>query len=143
MKKSPNDLKKYQSLTLNNGLRVLLIHNEDTDKSAAALAVNVGHFNDDIDCQGICHLLEHMLFLGNDEFEDANAFNDFITTSGGSINAQTGTEYTSYFYEVSAEHEHQAIAHFRAMLCGPTFSETHIEKEVKAINAEFLLKKKD
>lgn len=141
--KSAYDNRLFNYIQLANGLRILLVQDPNCTKSACSVTLNVGHFNDDIDCQGICHLLEHMLFLGNDEFEDANAFNDFITTSGGSINAQTGTEYTSYFYEVSAEHEHQAIAHFRAMLCGPTFSETHIEKEVKAINAEFLLKKKD
>ncbi len=44
LKQSPNDLKQYQAITLENGLRVLLIHNEESNQSAAALAVNVGHF---------------------------------------------------------------------------------------------------
>ena len=66
MKQSPNDLKKYQSLTLDNGLRVLLIQNNETDKCAAALAVNVGHFNDPKDRQGLAHFLEHMLLIEDD-----------------------------------------------------------------------------
>ena len=103
----------------------------------------MGHFNDDKDCHGISHLLEHMLFLGNEEFAEANAFNDFIATHGGSINALTGTEYSSYFYEIAAEYEQQALAHLYAMLSKPSFYEALIEKEIHAIDAEFLLKQKD
>ena len=107
------------------------------------MTFNVGHFNDDKDCHGISHLLEHMLFLGNAEFTEANAFNDFIATHGGSINALTGTEYSSYFYEIAAEYEQQALTHLYAMLSKPSFSEALIEKEINAIDAEFLLKQKD
>jgi secreted Zn-dependent insulinase-like peptidase len=64
LKQSPNDPKQYKAITLANGLRVLLINNAETSKSAAALAVNVGHFNDPKDRQGLAHFLEHMLFLG-------------------------------------------------------------------------------
>jgi len=112
-------------------------------KSACSVTFNVGHFNDDKDCHGISHLLEHMLFLGNAEFTEANAFNDFIATHGGSINALTGTEYSSYFYEIAAEYEQQALTHLYAMLSKPSFSEALIEKEINAIDAEFLLKQKD
>lgn len=42
IKKSPNDPRNYRGLILNNQLKVLLINDANTDKSAAALNVNVG-----------------------------------------------------------------------------------------------------
>ena len=49
---SPNDHRQYHYLELANRLRVLLICDPDTDKSAASLAVNTGHFDDPADRQG-------------------------------------------------------------------------------------------
>lgn len=40
--KSPNDKKDYRGLILHNKLKVLLISDPTTDKSAASLDVNVG-----------------------------------------------------------------------------------------------------
>lgn len=143
MLKSAYDNRQYKHIELENGLRILLVQDPSCVKSACSITFNVGHFNDEKDCFGISHLLEHMLFLGNTEFTEANEFNDFIATHGGSINALTGTEYSSYFYEITAEYEQQAITHLYAMLNNPLFCETLIEKEINAIHAEFLLKQKD
>ncbi|MFT6989734.1 MAG: secreted Zn-dependent insulinase-like peptidase [Paraglaciecola sp.] len=143
MLKSAYDNRQFKYIELTNGLRILLVQDTNCVKSACSVTFNVGHFNDDKDCHGISHLLEHMLFLGNDEFTAANAFNDFIATHGGSINALTGTEFSSYFYEITAEYEQQALTHLYAMLTKPLFCEDFIEKEINAIDAEFLLKQKD
>ena len=143
MLKSAYDNREFNHIELANGLRVLLVQDPNCVKSACSVTFNVGHFNDDKDCHGISHLLEHMLFLGNETFTQANEFNDFIATHGGSINALTGTEYSSYFYDIAAEHEQQALTHFYAMLSKPLFKEALIEKEINAIDAEFLLKQKD
>jgi secreted Zn-dependent insulinase-like peptidase len=141
--KSAYDNRQFKYIELANGLKVLLVQDPNCVKSACSVTFNVGHFNDHKDCHGISHLLEHMLFLGNGEFTEANAFNDFIATHGGSINALTGTEYSSYFYEITAEYEQQALTHLYAMLSKPLFCEALIEKEIYAIDAEFLLKQKD
>ena len=141
--KSANDKRQFNVIKLANGLRILLVQDPNCIKSACSVTFNVGHFNDDKDCHGISHLLEHMLFLGNSDFTEPNAFNDFIATHGGSINAITSTEYSSYFYEIEAEYEQQALTHLYAMLSKPSFSEALIEKEINAIDAEFLLKQKD
>jgi len=42
VRKSVKDLRDYRALKLKNGLKVLLISDPDTDKSAASLAVAVG-----------------------------------------------------------------------------------------------------
>ncbi len=62
--KSLGDKRDYKGFILNNGLKVLLISDPETDKSAAALDVNVGSMSDPRDLQGLAHFLEHMLFMG-------------------------------------------------------------------------------
>jgi insulysin len=137
------DLRQYEHFILPNGLQVLLVEDLKCQKSACSATLHVGHFDDLDDCHGLSHLLEHLLFLGNETYPQANALNDFVTKHGGSINASTGTEYTSYFYDVLNEHLDVSLAQFSAMLSSPLLSETYIAKEIQAIDAEFLLKQKD
>ena len=143
MKQSPNDLKKYQSLTLDNGLRVLLIHNEETDKCAAALAVNVGHFNDPHDRQGLAHFLEHMLFLGTEKYPDGSEYQKFISQHGGSNNAWTATEHTCFYFDIHHQHFNEALDRFSQFFISPLLADEFIAKERKNIEAEFKLKLKD
>jgi len=143
LKQSPNDLKKYQPLTLDNGLRVLLIHNKDTDKSAAALAVNVGHFNDPNKRQGLAHFLEHMLFLGTEKYPDGSEYQKFINQHGGSNNAWTATEHTCFFFDIHHNYFTEALDRFSQFFISPLLSNDFAAKERKNIEAEFNLKLKD
>ncbi len=143
MKQSPNDLKQYQAITLHNGLRVLLIHNDDTSKAAAALAVNVGHFNDPKDRQGLAHFLEHMLFLGTENFPNGSEYQKFISQHGGNHNAWTGTEHTCFFFDIAAEHFSTAIERFSEFFISPLLADEFVVSERENIDAEFTLKLKD
>jgi insulysin len=143
LKQSPNDLKEYQAITLDNGLRVLLIHNDETTKSAAALAVNVGHFNDPRDRQGLAHFLEHMLFLGTENFPDGSEYQKFISQHGGNHNAWTGTEHTCFFFDITATHFSSALERFSEFFIAPLLADDFVVKERENIDAEFTLKLKD
>lgn len=143
MKKSPNDNKHYKTITLANGLRVLLVHNAESNKSAAALAVNVGHFDDPNHRQGLAHFLEHMLFLGTKNFPDGSEYQKFINEHGGSNNAWTATEHTCFFFDIGHQHFHSAIERFGEFFTAPLLSEEFVNKERKNIDAEFKLKLKD
>ena len=143
LKQSPNDLKEYQAITLDNGLRVLLIHNDETSKSAAALAVNVGHFHDPNDRQGLAHFLEHMLFLGTKNFPDGSEYQKFINQYGGNHNAWTGTEHTCFFFDISANHFSSALERFSEFFISPLLADDFVVKERGNIDAEFTLKLKD
>lgn len=67
IEKSKIDTRQYRGVRLSNGLRILLISDPKTDKSSAALDVNVGSLSDPIKLQGLSHFLEHMLFLGTEK----------------------------------------------------------------------------
>ena len=143
MKQSPNDKKNYFPFTLDNGLRVLLIQNTETKKSAAALAVNVGHFNDPDERQGLAHFLEHLIFLGTQKYPDGSEYQKFISQHGGNHNAWTGTEHTSFFFDIDHHYFDQALDRFSQFFISPLLSKEFIQKERKNIDAEFKLKLKD
>jgi insulysin len=140
---SQYDKRKYLTFTLGSGLRVLLVEDSDIKKTAVAATVAAGHFADPDDCLGLAHLLEHMLFLGSKNFPQANGFNEFLSHHGGSINAWTGTEYSSFHFDIASEFFAQSLPHFTDMLAFPLLLEERIEKEISAIDAEFRLKQKD
>ena len=53
---------------LDNGLGALVVSDQDADKAAAALDVNVGRGSDPEGRPGLAHFLGHMLFLGTGKF---------------------------------------------------------------------------
>lgn len=140
---SPNDTHQYRYITLSNGLRTLLIQSPDVQKCAAALAVNVGHFDDPIERQGLAHYLEHMLFLGTEKYPKVGDFQTFISQHGGSNNAWTGTEHTCFFFDVLPNAFAKALDRFSQFFIAPLFNAEALDKERQAVDSEYKLKIKD
>ncbi|MDR9825951.1 insulinase family protein [Vibrio sp. FNV 38] len=140
---SPNDKCHYRALTLNNALRVLLISDEQAQKSAAALAVNVGHFDDPADREGLAHYLEHMLFLGTEKFPIVGDFQRYISQQGGSNNAWTGTEHTCFFFDISHDTFEQGLDRFSQFFIAPLFNQDAADKERHAVDSEYKMKIND
>ena len=140
---SPNDEHQYRYLTLDNGLRVLLVHDQHAQKAAAALAVNVGHFDDPSDREGLAHYLEHMLFLGTEKYPKVGEFQSFISQHGGSNNAWTGTEHTCFFFDVELDAFENALDRFSQFFTAPLFNEEALDKERQAVDSEYKMKLND
>lgn len=140
---SPNDTNQYRYLTLSNGIRVLLTHDESAQKSAAALAVNVGHFDDPNDREGLAHYLEHMLFLGTEKYPKVGEFQSYISQHGGSNNAWTGTEHTCFFFDIAPNAFQSALDRFSQFFTAPLFNTEALEKERQAVESEYKLKLND
>ncbi len=143
IKRSPSDARTYRYVTLDNGIRVLVISDPDADKAAAALNVNVGSFQNPDGRDGLAHFLEHMLFLGTDTFPEADAYQKFISEHGGQHNAYTSLEDTNYFFDVDATHLFAALDRFSRFFVAPLFDEAYVERERNAVESEFRLKIKD
>ncbi|MHC6526730.1 insulinase family protein [Vibrio proteolyticus] len=140
---SPNDNNQYRYLTLANGLRVLVIQDVHAQKSAAALAVNVGHFDDPADRQGLAHYLEHMLFLGTEKYPKVGEFQSYISQHGGSNNAWTGTEHTCFFFDITPNGFEKGLDRFAQFFSAPLFNEEALDKERQAVDSEYKLKLND
>ncbi|AQS36951.1 secreted/periplasmic Zn-dependent peptidase, insulinase [Shewanella psychrophila] len=141
--KSPNDLRRYQHLVLDNGLSVLLVEDMEASQAAASMVVNVGHFDDPVERPGMAHFLEHMLFLGTEKFPDSGEYHAFINQHGGNNNAWTGTEHTNFFFSINADVFEESLDRFSQFFIAPLFNEGLVDRERHAIESEFSLKLKD
>lgn len=52
------DKRSYRSFRLKNGIKAIVIHEPGMDKSAAALAVNVGRLHEPKEIPGLAHFCE-------------------------------------------------------------------------------------
>lgn len=141
--KSPADDRQYRFLTLDNGLKVLLVSDPKTDKAAASLSVEVGSFDSPPQRPGLAHFLEHMLFLGTDRYPQAGEYQAFISEHGGVFNAYTSLEETNYFFDVEASHLGSALDRFARFFIAPLFNPEYVDRERHAVESEYRLKIKD
>ena len=93
---SPNDDRAYDLIELANGLEVMLVSDPTAEKSAAALSIGLGAASDPEDYPGMAHYLEHMLFMGSEQFPEPDGFMAFTAEHGGMTNAYTGLDITNY-----------------------------------------------
>ncbi|XP_076308148.1 insulin-degrading enzyme-like [Tachypleus tridentatus] len=134
--KSEEDRRSYRGLELTNGMKILLISDPTTEKSAAALDVHIGHMSDPWHIPGLAHLCEHMLFLGTEKYPSENEFSVFLNQHGGSSNAFTSTQHTNFYFDVAPEFLQGALDRFSQFFVGPLFTESATCREVKAVNSE-------
>lgn len=141
--KSDKDKREYRYLVLENQLRVLLISDTATEKSAAAMDVNVGANQNPRDREGLAHFLEHMLFLGTEKYPQAGEYQEFISQHGGSYNAYTAAENTNYFFDIDNSQLEAALDRFSQFFVAPLFTPEYVERERNAVHSEYLAKLKD
>jgi len=134
--KSQQDKRLYRGIVLENGLKVLLISDPETDKSAAAMDVHIGSMSDPRNIPGLAHFCEHMLFLGTKKYPDENEYNKCLSQNGGSSNAFTTSDHTNYYFDVSPDKLEDALDRFSQFFISPLFTESATEREMKAVNSE-------
>jgi insulysin len=130
------DKRKTQTLSLENGLDVLLISDPDVHRSAAALSVGTGYLYDPKDKAGLAHYLEHMLFLGTKKYPEVGSYKKFLDSHSGRSNAYTSGHITNYFFQISHNGFNHALDRFSDFFKAPLFDKTYAEREVKAVNNE-------
>ncbi|EFN52789.1 hypothetical protein CHLNCDRAFT_138430 [Chlorella variabilis] len=106
-------------------------------KAAAALSVGVGHFTDPWSLQGLSHYLEHMLFMGSERFPDENDYDAFLTAHGGSSNACTEEECTTFHFDVKPDTLRPALDRFAQFFIAPLIKADALDREVQAVDNEF------
>ncbi len=121
---------------LANGLKALLISDPETDKSAAALAVNVGSWSDPMEYPGMAHFLEHMLFMGTKAYPDENGYFQYIFDHGGLANAYTLPDRTVYMFSVNNDSFPETLDRFSHFFIDPLFKQSGVERELLAVDQE-------
>jgi insulysin len=132
--KSIYDKSIYQSILLDNGLRVIYIYDNDVQMSSAFMRVNVGYGEDEID--GQAHLLEHMLFNGTERFPEENQFSKYVTEQNGYSNAYTANDHTCYYFEVANNKILESLDMFGEFFINPSLKSESISREMNAVDSE-------
>jgi len=134
--KSPRDDRLYRGLELNNNMKVLVISDPLTDKSAAALDVHIGSMSDPAELPGLAHFCEHMVFLGTEKYPSENSFTQFLSENGGASNAFTSGEHTNFYFDVKHECLHETLDRFAQFFLCPLFNSDATDREVNAVESE-------
>ncbi|XP_075983381.1 nardilysin-like [Anticarsia gemmatalis] len=112
----------------------------DEEKLAAcALCVGVGSYSDPPDIQGLAHFVEHMVFMGSEKFPKENEFDSFIKKKGGSDNASTDCEVTTFYFEIQEKHLQRAMDMFSQFFVSPLMMKEAMQREREAIESEFAI----
>lgn len=133
--KPEGDHRQYRTLVLKNYLKVVLVSDTTTDKSAVSLDVHVGSMSDPKELQGIAHLCEHMLLMGSKKIPH-ESFNKYLSENNGTSNAYTEADHTNYCFDISPDALAEALEKFSYFFTSPLFSQNALEKEINAVNSE-------
>lgn len=142
IKTPEGDSRFYRYITLDNGLRVVLVSDSQTKKAAASLDVHVGSVDSPRDKMGLAHFLEHMLFLGTEKYPTAGEYQDFIKAKGGSHNAYTSFEHTNYYFDITANNFESALDRFAQFFTAPLLNDEYVGREKNAVHSEYTAKLK-
>jgi zinc protease len=90
------------AVTLDNGLRVLLLEDHRSPVAAFQVWYRVGSRNEARGRTGLAHLLEHMMFKGTPT-HGPRQFSRLVEQNGGRDNAFTSQDVTSYYINIAAD----------------------------------------
>ncbi|XP_064472121.1 nardilysin-like [Ornithodoros turicata] len=107
--------------------------------AAAALCVGVGSFHEPENLQGLAHLLEHAVVLGNKKYPNEDDCYSYLSLHGGSANAHTFRETTVFSMDVQQENLAQALDMFANIFIEPLLRVESMDRELEGLQNEYLL----
>lgn len=122
--------------TLDNGLTVLVKEDHDQPVVAIVTYVKAGYFHETDDVSGIAHVVEHMFFNGTPTRPDPEDISRQTKAFGGSLNAGTIYDRTSYYVVLPSERWAEGLAIQADAYQNPLFDGDVLEKELEAILQE-------
>ena len=116
------------TLTLDNGLRVLMRERHVTPLVAIDLWVRAGAREETPEEAGSAHFLEHVLFKGTTTRGVGQADSD-IENLGATLNAATGPDYAHFYTTTTAAHAQEALAILADVARNATLPDAEVERE--------------
>ena len=83
---------KFERFTLENGLRVLVHHDDTTPMVAVNVLYDVGARDEEKERTGFAHLFEHLMFGGSVNIPE---YDEPLQMAGGENNAYTTNDITN------------------------------------------------
>jgi zinc protease len=141
-KPKQNDLADVQIefLKINDEIPVIFIPNNKVPAILNMVWFKVGGIDEPKDKTGIAHFFEHIIFHNTEKYKKGD-YDSFLESIGGSNNAFTSYDYTSYFATFPNKYYEQVIDYEFDRLNNLIFDADLIENERKIILEERLLRK--
>merc|ERR1712154_275889 len=103
--------------------------NDDDDNNnirdaACMVVIGAGSYYDPVDCGGLAHFLEHLLFMGSEKYPGENEFSNYLNKNGGSDNAYTEDEYTAFYFTIPQEYLFGALDRLAQFFISPLMLES-------------------
>ncbi|MEM7433764.1 MAG: pitrilysin family protein [Myxococcota bacterium] len=118
------------TMTLANGLRVRLIPLPHLQSATVSCFVRVGSRYESPETNGLSHFLEHMLYRGTERHPKAHELNLAIERLGGTLDAATHVDFTSYDLTLPSETILEGTALLADVLQNPLLTELKTEKQI-------------
>jgi predicted Zn-dependent peptidase len=126
----------FKKITLENGLRIIMVPSKNTEAVTVLALVGTGSKYETKETSGISHFLEHMYFKATKKRPSPLDIALPLDEIGGIYNAFTGQEYTGYFAKVRDSHFEMALDIVSDIFLNSTLPLEEIEKEKKVILEE-------
>lgn len=130
---------------LENGLNIIIIPKENTNKKYVIWGTNFGSIdnrfimpssNEEVFIpDGVAHFLEHKMF------EQPNGTNslDTLMALGLEANAYTTNDHTAYLFECSSDKFYEGLDELMDYVQNPYFTDENVEKEKGIIGQEIMM----
>jgi zinc protease len=96
------NIMRTKEYKLDNDLKLIVREDHRAPVIVTQVWYKVGSADEMIGLTGISHALEHMMFQGSEKFP-GDQFSHVVSQNGGNDNAFTGSDYTAYYEEMSAD----------------------------------------
>lgn len=117
-------------MTLGNGLRVRLIPLPHLQSATVSCFVRAGSRYESQNTNGLSHFLEHMLYRGTARHPKAHELNLAIERLGGTLDAATHVDFTSYDLTLPRETITEGTELLADVLQNPLLTELGTEKQI-------------
>src|SRR5262249_10452425 len=123
------------TVTLKNGLTVLVREQQSVPLASVTTYVKVGYFDEDDRIAGISHVIEHMFFKGTAK-RPVGEIARQTQALGGYLNAYTYYDRTVYHTELPAENMKQGLEIQADALWNSVYDADELKKEIEVVLQE-------
>lgn len=125
---------QFDRFTLENGLRVLVHHDDTTPMVAVNVLYDVGARDEDPERTGFAHLFEHLMFGGSENIPE---YDEPLQMAGGENNAYTTNDITNYYIQLPLQNIDTALWLESDRMKALAFSEKSLDVQRKVVCEEF------
>lgn len=124
----------FERFTLDNGLRVIVHHDNTTPMVAVNVLYDVGARDEDPKRTGFAHLFEHLMFGGS---VNIPSYDEPLQMAGGENNAYTTNDITNYYIQLPIQNMETAFWLESDRMKSLAFSEKSLDVQRKVVSEEF------